>query len=201
MITITEAAREKIRSIIETRRPEVKGLRVGYEGRTRYSMSLVDEIPTDGEDIVIPFDGFEVVIDPDSAAKMEGTTIDYVELPTESGFKIDNPLDKQAAAPRPEGAPAEGPDRDIYERVLALIESDINPGVSSHGGFVNLIDVKDSIVYIEMGGGCQGCGMASVTLKQGIEKVILAEIPEVKSILDVTEHAEGHNPYYASAAK
>ncbi|MCA1595545.1 MAG: NifU family protein [Chloroflexi bacterium] len=201
MITISEGAQEKIRSIIETRRPDVKGLRVGWEGRGRYNMSLIDDVSEDPDDVVVPFEGFDVLIDKDSASKMDGASIDYIETETESGFKVENPNDDRPATPRPEGAPSEAGDRDIWDRVLALIESDINPGVASHGGFINLIDVKDGIVYVEMGGGCQGCGMAGVTLKQGIERLVRAEVPEVVEILDVTEHAEGRNPYYAPTSK
>ncbi|HET6382455.1 MAG TPA: NifU family protein [Armatimonadota bacterium] len=201
MITISETAQEKIREIIETRRPDVKGLRLGYEGKSRYAMSLVDEIPDDGDDIVVPFQGFDLVIDPQSAAMMEGASIDYIETPTESGFKIDNPADNKPPTPRPDTPPMEGTDREIWERVEALLESDINPSVAAHGGVVSLIDVKEGVVYVEMGGGCQGCGMANVTLKQGIERLVRAEVPEVVEILDVTEHAEGRNPYYAAAAK
>ena len=164
-------------------------------------MSLIDELPDDGTDVMIPFQGFDVVVDPESASKMDGTSIDYLETPTESGFKIDNPLDNQAAKPRPSGAPENETDRALYEKIEALIESDINPSIASHGGYVNLIDVKDNTVYIEMAGGCQGCGMASVTLKHGIERVIRKELPEVQDILDVTDHAGGENPYYASSSK
>ncbi|MDQ2732361.1 MAG: iron-sulfur cluster assembly accessory protein, partial [Armatimonadota bacterium] len=121
MITITDTAQEKIRTIIEGRKPDVKGLRVGYEGKNRYNMSLVDELPDDGEDLILPYNGFEVVIDRDSVARMEGTTIDYLETPVESGFKIDNPADNIPTASRPEGPPEEGPDRDLYERIQLLI--------------------------------------------------------------------------------
>lgn len=165
MITITDTAQEKIRSIIETRRPDVKGLRLGYEGKGRYAMTLVDDVSEDPDDIVAPFNGFDLVIDQHSAMMMEGTSIDYIETPTESGFKIENPNDDKPPTPRPDAPPAEGEDRTIWERVQALIDSDINPSVAAHGGVVSLIDVKEGVVYIEMGGGCQGCGMANVTLK------------------------------------
>ena len=86
----------------------------------------------------------------------------------------------------------------IREKVAALITDEINPAVASHGGFVSLIDVRGKTVYIEMGGGCQGCGMAHITLKQGIERAIRERIPEVGEILDTTDHAAGMNPYYAA---
>ena len=85
---------------------------------------------------------------------------------------------------------------DMKEKIQQLLEESINPAVAGHGGFVQLIDVKDNVVYIQMGGGCQGCGMADVTLKAGIERMIMEEVPEVSEVLDTTDHASGNNPYY-----
>jgi len=85
---------------------------------------------------------------------------------------------------------------DLKERVQHLLDTSINPGVAGHGGFVRLMDVQDNVVYLQMGGGCQGCGMADVTLKAGIETLIKEEIPEVTEVLDTTDHAAGRNPYY-----
>jgi Fe/S biogenesis protein NfuA len=85
---------------------------------------------------------------------------------------------------------------DLKTRVQELIESMINPAVAGHGGFVELVDVQDNRVYLQMGGGCQGCGAADVTLKQGIERLIKEEIPEVAEVLDATDHSAGSNPYY-----
>jgi Fe/S biogenesis protein NfuA len=85
---------------------------------------------------------------------------------------------------------------ELKTRVQDLIDNMINPAVAGHGGFVELLDVKDSKVYLQMGGGCQGCGAADVTLKSGIERLIKEEIPEIDEVLDATDHAAGANPYY-----
>jgi Fe/S biogenesis protein NfuA len=85
---------------------------------------------------------------------------------------------------------------ELKTRVQELIDSMINPAVAGHGGYVELIDVQDNRVYLQMGGGCQGCGAADVTLKSGIERLIKEEIPEVTEVLDTTDHAAGNNPYY-----
>ncbi|MBI1745284.1 MAG: NifU family protein [Acidobacteria bacterium] len=82
-------------------------------------------------------------------------------------------------------------------RVKDILDNDINPAVAGHGGFVELLDVRANNIYIRMGGGCQGCGMANVTLKQGIERTLRDAIPEIGEILDTTDHASGHNPYYS----
>ena len=85
---------------------------------------------------------------------------------------------------------------ELKTRVQELIDTMINPAVAGHGGFVELIDVQDNRVYLQMGGGCQGCGAADVTLKSGIERLIKEEIPEVAEVLDTTDHGAGTNPYY-----
>jgi Fe-S cluster biogenesis protein NfuA len=103
------------------------------------------------------------------------------------------------------GAPPLGPskrdataDDALYDRVAMIFDQRINPMVASHGGRVDLIDVQDGVVLLRMQGGCQGCGMASVTLRQGIETTLRQLAPDVAGIVDVTDHASGSNPYYAS---
>ena len=87
---------------------------------------------------------------------------------------------------------------DLKTKVQDLIDASINPAIAGHGGYVELIDVRDETVYLQMGGGCQGCGAADITLKAGIERLIKEEIPEVKEVLDTTDHAAGTNTYYTA---
>jgi Fe/S biogenesis protein NfuA len=126
--------------------------------------------------------GFDVMVDAASAGNLTGASVDYVEGPQGSGFKIDNPnplwSDPVALA------------------VQKILDDDINPAVGSHGGHVTLLDVRDGRAFIQMGGGCQGCGMADVTLKQGIEVRIKEAVPAIREVLDSTDHAGGTNPYY-----
>ena len=89
--------------------------------------------------------------------------------------------------------------RGTKEKIQYLLAHKINPGVAAHAGFVELIDVKDNNVYIRLGGGCQGCGAADFTLRQGIEAIIRKEVPEILQVLDVTDHAAGTKPYYRPA--
>src|SRR5216684_4024113 len=108
----------------------------------------------------------------------------------------------QAVAPKPAAAVAAVADDDaLYERVADLFERQVNPMVAGHGGRVELIDVQDAVVMVRMAGGCQGCGMADVTLRQGIEAMLHQEVPEVKGIVDITDHAAGSNPYFAASKK
>ena len=106
---------------------------------------------------------------------------------------------RPAVAPKP--APSSGaPDDDaLYERVADLFERDVNPMVARHGGRIELIDVQDAVVMVRMAGGCQGCGMVNVTLKQGIETTLKEEIPQLAGVIDQTDHAGGSNPYYQPA--
>jgi Fe-S cluster biogenesis protein NfuA len=110
--------------------------------------------------------------------------------------------DRPAVAPKPVAAAGgEADDDTLYDRVADLFERDVNPMVARHGGRVELIDVQDAVVMVRMAGGCQGCGMADVTLRQGIEAMLHEHVPEVKGVVDITDHAAGSNPYFAAAKK
>lgn len=108
-------------------------------------------------------------------------------------------------APKPaaaaERAPAAVDDDVLYERVADLFERQVNPMVARHGGRVELIDVQDAVVLLRLAGGCQGCGMADVTLRQGIEAMLHEHVPEVQGVVDVTDHTAGTNPYFSAAKK
>ena len=95
-------------------------------------------------------------------------------------------------------AAGHGPDDDMRIRVQEILDNEINPSVASHGGYISLLDVQGTRVFLHMGGGCQGCGMASATLKHGVETSLRSQIPEITEILDTTDHAAGANPYYDS---
>lgn len=112
--------------------------------------------------------------------------------------------DRPAVAPKEApvaGMPSAAADDQLYERVADLFDRQVNPMVARHGGRVELIDVQDAVVMVRMAGGCQGCGMADVTLRQGIEAMLHQHVPEVRGIVDITDHAAGSNPYFAAAKK
>jgi Fe/S biogenesis protein NfuA len=83
--------------------------------------------------------------------------------------------------------------------VQELFDNRINPNLASHGGHVELLDIKEDKVYVRLGGGCQGCGMVDVTLKHGIVALIREEFPDIQEVIDTTDHAQGSNPYYQPA--
>lgn len=190
MVTVTEVAKQKILELLAHESRQGLGLRFAIDGRGpggfRYRLGFVGPEERRPDDTVFDAGGFTVYVDAASAPKLQGARIDYVETLEESGFKIDNP---NAAWADPKA-----------QAVQEVIDRDINPAVASHGGHVVLLDVKDDVVYVEMHGGCQGCGMASVTLRQGIETRILESVPGIRQVVDATNHAGGVNPYYASEA-
>ncbi|MEM7165300.1 MAG: NifU family protein [Planctomycetota bacterium] len=96
------------------------------------------------------------------------------------------------AAERPMTAKEE----ELTARIREIMENEINPAIASHGGRIDVLGVRDSTVYVHMGGGCQGCGMATVTLREGVEAALSEKVPEIDTILDTTDHAAGTNPYY-----
>jgi len=189
MLTVTEAAKRKVLSVIQAQGKPEDGLRITIVGRSSagftYDMHLVEEGDAQAEDSVVDVGDFPVIIDADSAPHMRDVIIDYVEDLQQSGFRIGNPnsvwTDPKAMA------------------IQELLDTQINPAVASHGGHIELMDVHDDIVYIRFGGGCQGCGMVSVTLNQGVEQAIREAFPEIREIVDVTDHAAGTNPYYQSS--
>jgi Fe/S biogenesis protein NfuA len=189
MLSVTEAAKRKILSVIQAHGKPGDGLRIAVVGRSSagftYDMQLVEEGDAEADDVVVNVGDFPVIIDPASAPHMRDVVIDYVEDLQQSGFRIGNPnpvwTDPQALA------------------IQEVLDTQINPAVASHGGHIELMDVHDNIVYIRFGGGCQGCGMVSVTLNQGVEQAIREAFPEIREIVDVTDHAAGTNPYYQSS--
>lgn len=146
----------------------------------------------------------EVIVSGNSVTVVKDSPEPWQVLGRAVGAAIRQTLSRGAPAVA-DKAPATGAarfsDDELYERVNDLFEQQVNPMVARHGGRVELIDVQDGVVLLRMGGGCQGCGMASVTLRQGIEGILMEHIPEVKGIVDVTDHASGANPYFASAKK
>ncbi|MGI9647463.1 MAG: NifU family protein [Acidimicrobiia bacterium] len=90
---------------------------------------------------------------------------------------------------------------EVAERVVQVVTEMINPAIASHGGVAEVVAVEDATVFVRLGGGCQGCGMATVTLSQGIESTLKQMVPEITKVVDVTDHAHGDNPYYEQAKK
>lgn len=138
------------------------------------------------DDEVITTHGLTVLIDSVSRRYLDGAQLNYIDETDESGFKFDNPNPLW---------------HDEHAReVNRVILSEINPFIAVHGGRVTPVDVQDNVAYVHMSGGCRGCGLASVTLRQGVEKMIMEVVPSINSLVDATDHTLGVNPYFQRQA-
>ncbi len=190
-ITIEDNAKEKIASMLQEESKSMSALRIRITGRSaqgyQHALSLVDPGHEKPEDLEVTSGELRILLDPKTAKNIEGARIEFVDDMYGGGFKVNNP-----------NLPSWG--HPLEQQVQELIDTQINPSLASHGGYLELLELKEDKVFVHFGGGCQGCGMASVTLKQGVEKAILETIPEIKHVIDTTNHAEGDNPYYRPAA-
>lgn len=198
MIELTPAAHSRIRTALEGADPPRTLLRVearpGAKGLD-YRLAALDEADVAEDDAVLDQGGFRIVVDPDTAGWISGARIDYLETLLESGFRFDNPN------PPPSPALPTGSREDLIgslaDRVRLLLDSEINPAVAAHGGRVELAGIEDGVVYLRFGGGCHGCGLVDVTLKQGVEARLRELVPEIQRVVDTTDHAAGQNPFYS----
>jgi Fe/S biogenesis protein NfuA len=223
LLAISPAALERARGFRSgLANPAEVGLSVRVTGSANgeYSCALsLDRISLAGsDDLVQHADGLVIVVDAGSVEKLRGATIDWLEDPPRSGFIVVNPnkprpaftlpvlpmslpADPGGASRTPLAAPPGNLDSELARRVSAVLERDVNPSIAAHGGHAELVAIDGAIAYLRLGGGCQGCGMATVTLSQGIEVAITEAVPEIDAIVDVTDHASGRNPYFEPAKK
>jgi len=195
LLTVTEAAQSHFRRLLQQEETPGMNLRV-YVANPETPLAEIGVTfcpPGDEEqgDISISFPAFSLLVDKASEGALSQARIDFEDNP-------DNPEDGQLSikAPNLKGhAPAA--DSPLSERVSYVITSEINPNLAGHGGKVSLVEIIDNqIVVLQFGGGCHGCGMANVTLKNGIEKTLKEKFPTIIEVRDVTDHASGQNPYY-----
>lgn len=191
MIQISEPARDYFRHLLKTQGGDAIGIRMAavHPGTPRADARLEFCESSDllGDEWSLDCDGFTLYVDGASMRFLEDAEVDF--QPSATGGQL------TIRAPKIKGAEP-GADASIAERVQYLIDSEINPMLASHRGHVALESVSDDgMVALRFGGGCQGCGMADVTLKQGIEKTLRERIPEIRGIGDATDHSKGDAPY------
>jgi Fe-S cluster biogenesis protein NfuA len=173
-------------------RPVYPGGSVYFDSRDRAKGSPLPEK-------LFALEGVEAVLIQDNKVSVtaSGTGGDWLPLARQIGTAIRSVI-QSGESPVSEAALSSIPSaKEIRKKIEELFQREINPAIAAHGGYVELLDVKGNEVYLRLGGGCQGCGMADVTLKQGIEASIRKVVPEVGAIMDTTDHAAGRNPYYA----
>ncbi|MGC1549796.1 MAG: NfuA family Fe-S biogenesis protein [Rhodanobacter sp.] len=142
-----------------------------------------------GREWTVECTGFDFHIDGDSASWIDGATIDYE--PNKTGGQLN------IRAPKIKGE-LPGAEAGLVERVRYVLEAEVNPRIAAHGGRITLLEVSaEGVVVLQFGGGCHGCGMVDVTLKQGVEKTLRERVPEITEVRDATDHAGGSNPYYS----
>ena len=202
--TLMNLSDEAIERIIEIRDQEPGdddyGLMIEVTGlhgtQFGYSLSFVPVAEVDAVDHVERHGDLTVVIPSADTGNMTGATLAISSNPTNPGLAIDNPNGPSPTMPAPPAGDLSGP---IAEQVTQVLDRQVNPAIASHGGNARLVSEENGVIYLEMGGGCQGCGMAAATLRQGIERILRDSVPGITEIVDVTDHMSGENPYYAAA--
>jgi Fe/S biogenesis protein NfuA len=206
IVTVTERARnralgvraeepdgDKLVLFLEVTEPN--GFEYGYD------LYFDDETAIRPGDVVHQEGELKLVVAADSVDKLRGATLDLSKNLLNPGWVVDNPN-------QPSPSPAVGAGVDpadftgtVEERVAQVLDRVVNPAIAMHGGQADLVAVEDGTVFVQLSGGCQGCGLASVTLSQGIETSLREAVPEIERVVDVTDHNAGANPYYQPAKK
>lgn len=198
VMIVTDAARE---TVLEIRSQEDDaeglGLRVEVTGVSgvdyTYDLSLEPVAEAVDDDHVHIDEGLAIIIPANSVDSMRGATLDLPSVAGQGGLVIRNPN-----RPNPLGDLGQLElTGDAADKVRVLLAERINPALAAHGGFAELVGVEDDKAFVTMGGGCQGCAMSAMTLREGITKAILEAVPEITEVVDTTDHDQGENPYYS----
>jgi Fe/S biogenesis protein NfuA len=201
MIELTDSARQKIVSLVDAEVVRDPALRIALAPsetprsplERQYEISLVEREDKQKTEIAINLEGIRVFLNLDTSNLLSGATIGWSD--EDGGFRVSVPQPRTAAPPPPRATngSTNGP---LADRVQEVIDVLVNPRIASHGGSVEVVDAADDVVYVRMSGGCQGCAASAATLRQGVERMIKDEVPEVREIVDLTDHTAGENPYY-----
>ena len=194
VLEVTPTAVDKIAEIIASRKKGPLAVRVSLRGQlpgggfqSEFKFCAPEEKTEN--DLIQDVGPFQFYIDKATANIIEGAKVDYDESRYDAGFNIAYPNTGS------EGLSKEWDDP-ISQSVQDAIDQHINPALAGHGGWVVLLEVKDDTAFIEMGGGCHGCALSTMTLKTGIERLVKEHVPQIQAVLDRTDHAGGTNPYY-----
>lgn len=192
MLVVSDSAQHHFKRLLEQQGIDGLGVRIKavHAGTPKADCQLefCEAADLAGDEREVACAGFSIYVDRDSIAWLEGAQLDFLANATGGQLTI--------RAPKIKGFEP-GPDASLAEHVAYLLESEINPQIAAHGGRVALVSVDDQgVVMLRFGGGCHGCGMADVTLKQGIERTLRSRLPAITAVRDVTDHASGQKPYY-----
>ena len=204
MLDITDAAYDKVMGfLLREAEPERQAMWLEVSGTSAnqwtYSMALKPLDAAAPYDAVIRHRDLAIVVPECDFEKVRGATIDWLDDPFGGGgLRVDNPNTPSPAIGAPPPADLSG---DIAQRVIQVLDQQVNPSIAAHGGRAELVAVEQGTAYLRLGGGCQGCAMATVTLSQGIEAAIIQAVPEITSVVDLTDHQSGTDPYFEAAKK
>lgn len=207
MINFTPRARSAVLSYLGDEGTGTDALRVRVRqgavgGSPGFELALVPLAERSGDERRIEADGFSVLVRESDVAHVDGAQVDFVERVNESAFEVTPATSAtRGARANAEGADAVTPGRnrapsgEIADRVREVLDDRVNPAIAAHGGMISLVDVDGNEIYVEMSGGCQGCALSRMTLRQGVERMLREAVPELTAVHDITDHASGENPY------
>lgn len=187
-LACTPAALDKFRELRGRRRRSGELVRItvnpGAAVPEKYELQFVGQDEVHADDRVGVVDGIPFCLDLRSEQLLQGTIIDYVATMWSSGFRFHSP-DRLRLMADP-----------VAVSVLEVVSTEVAPLVTQHGGTVTLVDVRHGVVYLELGGRCQGCGMANSTVGDSVRAILLSRFPgQITDVIDTTRHAEGADPY------
>ena len=205
VVTLTPEAHKVVREALD-QEPDPATLALWLEVRGVQGESFVYELyfqaisDADEGDVRQAQEDIEIIVPAASVDRRRGARLEWSDEGG-GGLVLVNPnapTPKEAAPNVPPEVLAKGVDGVLARRVVAVLEQSVNPAIASHGGRADLValDEDDGTAYLRLSGGCQGCAMSQMTLRQGIESALLEEVPELTRILDVTDHGSGENPFY-----
>lgn len=192
LVTITDAAQEYLRDLLGRQNNPGIGVRVFVERpgtpHAECCMAYCPPGEEDEADVRYEYEGFHAWIEGKSVKYLEDAVIDYKK------DSMGGQLTFRAPKSR---VPEIGPDASVEERINYVLYSEINPGLASHGGNVQLLELTDDMVAIlEFGGGCQGCSAVDMTLREGVERTLKERVPELLAVRDKTDHSQRENAYF-----
>jgi Fe/S biogenesis protein NfuA len=203
-LDMTNAAYDKVMGfLLQVAEPERQAMWIEVTGTSgnqwTCSLSLKPLEAAALHDAIVRHRDLAIVVPECDFDKVRGATIDWLDDPfAGGGLRVENPNTPSPAIGAPPPADLSG---DVAQRVIQVLAQQVNPTIAAHGGRAELVAVEQGTAYLRLGGGCQGCAMATVTLSQGIETAIIQAVPEITSVVDVTDHQSGTNPYFEAAKK
>jgi Fe/S biogenesis protein NfuA len=198
-LEMTDAAYDKVEDIRhQAPEPERQAMWLEITGTSgnqwTCSLSLKPLDAAAPRDVVLRHRDLPIVVRARDFRKVRGATIDWLEDPSRtSGLRVDNP---NTPSPGLGGPPPTDLTGSVADRVTQVLDRQVNPAIAAHGGRAELVAIEHEIVRLRLTGGCQGCAVASVTLRQGIETALVRAVPEIRRVVDVTDHQSGTDPYF-----